>query len=405
MTPLGAGGERTMYDAIVVGARCAGAPTAMLLARRGWRVLLVDRATFPSDTLSAHYIHHTGVARLRRWGLLGPVAASNCPPIYRFHTDLGGELRFTVDYRKGEMEFGRGAIPIPAPAEGDGAVYCPRRRILDAILLDAAAASGVEVREAFTVAALITDGEQVSGIRGKARSSGEVTERAPIVIGADGRHSLVARTVSAPEYDLRPPYTCAYHSYWSGLDVDGLEFYARPGRCINVTPTNDGRVVIGIGWPNREFHALRQDLDGHFAATVALAPRLADRLTSAVREEKFVGTADLPGFFRRPYGPGWALVGDAGYHRDPIVGQGISDAFRDAELLADAVHEGLAGIRPMADALAGYERLRNDAARPMYELACRLAALEPPSPSMIPLLAGFAPQFAREGSARQAVAS
>ena len=155
------------YDAIVIGARCAGSPTAMLLARRGWRVLLVDRATFPSDTLSAHYLHHGAVTSLRRWGLLDRVAASNCPPIYRFHTDLGGDLRFTVDYQKREFSFGRGSFPIPPPADGDGASYCPRRRILDAILLEAAASAGAEVREAFTVSELVVDGERVVGIRGK----------------------------------------------------------------------------------------------------------------------------------------------------------------------------------------------------------------------------------------------
>ena len=140
---------------------------------------------------------------------------------------------------------------------------------------------------------------------------------------------------------------------------------------------------------------MRSNLDECFRATIALAPGLAERVANARREERFVGTADLPGYFRRPYGPGWALVGDAGYHRDPIVGQGISDAFRDAELLADALQRGCSGGQPLDETLANYERKRNVAARPMYELACRLAALEQPTPALIPVLAGFAPTLSR----------
>lgn len=381
-----------MYDAIVIGARCAGSPTAMLLARKGWRVLLVDRAAFPSDTLSAHYIHHSGTACLRRWGLLEAVAASNCPPVHRFLTDLGDGLRFTVDYERSTVDFGSATFPIPRPAGGSAVVYCPRRRILDAILLEAAIAAGVEMREEFTVREILMEGDRAVGIRGGTRSGPEVIERAPVIIGADGRHSLVARTVAALEYDTRPPLTCAYHSYWSGLPVEGLEFYTRAGRCINVTPTNDGRVVVGVSWPNWKFHALRQDIETHFAEAVALAPNLTERLASATREERFVGTADLPGFFRKPYGRGWTLVGDAGYHRDPIVGQGISDAFRNAELLSDALDDGFSNRRPLPEALADYEATRNATVRPMYDLASRLGALEPPTPALIPLLAGFGPK-------------
>lgn len=383
--------DATMYDAIVIGARCAGSPTAMLLARKGWRVLLVDRATFPSDTLSAHYIHHAGTACLKRWGLLEAVAASNCPPVRRFLTDLGDGLRFTVNYEAGTVDFGFATFPIPQ-GDSDAVVYCPRRRILDTILLNAAIEAGAEWREAFTVREIVMEGDRAVGIRGGARSGPEVVERAPVIIGADGRHSLVAQTMAAPAYDTRPPLTCAYHSYWNGLAVEGLEFYARAGRCINVTPTNDGRTVVGVSWPHEEFASVRQDLEAKFGEAVALAPNLAERIAKATREERFVGTADLPGFFRKPYGPGWALVGDAGYHRDPIVGQGISDAFRDAELVSDALDDGFANRRPLPEALAEYETARNVAARPMYDLAGELAKLEPPTPALIPLLAGFGPR-------------
>ncbi|MBP7568907.1 MAG: NAD(P)/FAD-dependent oxidoreductase [Acidobacteria bacterium] len=363
-----------MYDAIVVGARCAGSPTAMLLARQGHRVLLVDRAVFPSDTLSIHYIHQPGVARLQRWGLLGQVAASNCPPIRRLDFDTG--------------PFVLSGPPAPADGVADG--YAPRRTVLDKILVDAAAAAGAEVRERFTVEALLTDGTRVTGIRGREHSRPHpVVEKARIVIGADGPHSLVARSVGAHKYNEKPVFTCAYYAYWRGVSVVSAELYARPDRMIIAAPTNHGQVVVIVYWPIRAFQEMRTDIERHFLEAAALAPRLAERLAKGERVERFRGTADLPNFFRKPCGPGWALVGDAGYHKDPITALGISDAFRDAELLAEAVHEGLSGSRPMEEALAEYQRRRDQAAVPLYELTCQNAALQPPPPEMQALLAAL----------------
>ena len=160
-----------MYDVIVVGARCAGAPTAMLLARRGYRVLLADRATFPSDTLSTHFIKPPGVAMLRRWGLLDQVIASGCPPVPRFRFDYGPVV----------------LAGSPPPLGGGAESYAPRRTILDTILVEAAAQAGAEVRPAFTVDGMLTEDQAVVGIRGHARGGAAVTERARLVVGADGR--------------------------------------------------------------------------------------------------------------------------------------------------------------------------------------------------------------------------
>jgi len=191
-----------MYDAIVVGARCAGSPLAMLLARKGYRVLLVDRSVFPSDLpFSTHYIHQAGVARLKRWGLLDDVVASNCPPITSFHYDFGA---FVLS-------------GPPPPADGVSEAYAPRRRVLDSILVRAAVEAGVELREGFQVEELLSEGERVVGIRGRGKSGSAVTERARITVGADGMHSIVARTVKAPEYNTRPPLEGPYFSYWSGV--------------------------------------------------------------------------------------------------------------------------------------------------------------------------------------------
>jgi 2-polyprenyl-6-methoxyphenol hydroxylase-like FAD-dependent oxidoreductase len=355
-----------MYDAIVVGARCAGAPTAMLLGRQGYRVLLLDRAGFPSDTMSTHYIQQPGVARLQQWGLLDTVVASNCPPFRRLSFDVGP---FTL-------------IGTPPPANGALYGYAPRRTLLDQILVQAAVQAGAELREHFTVNELLTDGERVTGIRGHAVGGAMVTERARIVIGADGLRSFVARSVQAPAYHVRPALTCTYYSYWSGVPVIGGELYPRPNRMIIAGATNDGQTSITIQWPNADFHKIRTDIESHFMQALGLVPSLAERVRNGTRSERFVGTADLPFFFRKPYGPGWALVGDASYHKDPLTAQGITDAFRDAELLATAIDDGFSERRPIDAALADYEQQRNAASMPLYEFTYQLAGLQPPPPEM-----------------------
>jgi 2-polyprenyl-6-methoxyphenol hydroxylase-like FAD-dependent oxidoreductase len=171
----------------------------MLLARSGHRVLLVDRATFPSDTISTHWIWQLGLACLERWGLLDRVLATNCPLISQVGLDLG-EVQMSFDV---------------LPGDGIASVCVPRRTVLDKILVDAAGEAGVEVREGFSVTGLSGSGGRVTGIRGHDRNGTEVQEQARIVIGADGRNSLVARAVEATEYNVRPALTCGYSAYWN----------------------------------------------------------------------------------------------------------------------------------------------------------------------------------------------
>ncbi len=357
-----------MYDVIVVGARVAGAPTAMLLARQGYRVLLLDRASFPSETLSTHMISCAGVAQLKRWGLLEQVAATNCPPVTNIILDLSFE------------EYGAFTLTgFPHPdKDGFAAIYAPKRVVLDKILVDAAVAAGVELREHFTVRELVMDGEQVIGVRGSLSGGPDVTEYARLVVGADGMRSLVARSVNAPMYATAPAGTCGYYTYWSNVPVDSLEFYTRPNRTIVAFPTNDNQSAIFVEWRNDEFAEFKADLETNFVGTLdEIAPDLGRRVRGGQRVHRFMGTADLPNFFRKPHGPGWALVGDAGLHKDPITAQGITDAFRDAEFLAEAVAEGLSGRQPMADALAAYEQRRNETIMPLYEFICDRATLAP----------------------------
>jgi 2-polyprenyl-6-methoxyphenol hydroxylase-like FAD-dependent oxidoreductase len=359
-----------IYDVIVSGARCAGSPTAMLLARLGHRVLLVDRVTFPSDTVSSHCVHPPGVDALRRWGLLDRLAATGCPPITSYRYDFG-----------------------PVVLDGSpGTAYAPRRTVLDKLLVDAAAEAGVEVREGFTLDEVLVDDGRVTGIAGHDRDGRPSSERARVVVGADGKHSRVAAAVDAPVYDEKPGVEGAYYAYWSGVETSGFELFVRPDRAMVAVPTNDDLTLVLVAWPIADMDAVRADVEGNFLKALELAPALGDRVAAGRRESRFHASGDLPGFFRKPYGPGWALVGDAGYTIDPSTAQGISDAFRDAEQLASALDDALSGRRPFDEAMAAFHRERDESVRPMYELTFELATLEPPPPELQRILGAAAGQ-------------
>jgi 2-polyprenyl-6-methoxyphenol hydroxylase-like FAD-dependent oxidoreductase len=353
------------FDVIVVGARCAGSPTAMLLARKGYRVLLLDRASFPSDTLSTHILHPLGVQALSRWGLADRLAATGCPPIDTYTFDVGP---LTLAGAPGTPE---------APV-----AYCPRRIILDKLLVDAAAQSGVEVREDFTVEEILTEDGRVVGVRGRTKQGQSMIERTRIVVGADGRQSFVAEAVRPDRYDEKPVLLIAYYTYWSGLPMGGrFESYVRDWRAFAAAPTHDGLTMVIAGWPYAEFEAFKQDIEGNYLKTIALVPTFADRLRGAKREARFLGAA-VPNYFRKPYGPGWALVGDAGYNRDFITGQGIMDAFHDAELCAHALDSTFSERQPFETAMEAYQRKRDARVKSMYDFTCQFAMLEPPPPEL-----------------------
>ena len=358
------------YDAIVVGARCAGSPTAMLLARKGYRVLVVDRSTFPSDTLSTHLLHAPAVAALRRWGLADGLVATGCPPIERYNMNFGP---LTIS-----------GTPRPA-SDGSSTAYAPRRTVLDKLLVDAAADAGAEVREGFSVDEVIVEDGRVAGVRGRTRDGKTVTERARVVIGADGRHSKVADTVGAERYNEKPRLQHAYYTYWSNLPMDGIEVYIRPDRGWGAFETNDGLTLVVVGWPYAEAGAYKHDIEGNYLKTLELAPEFAERVRGAKREERFTGGSNL-NFLRKPYGSGWALVGDAGYEKDNITAQGINDAFHDAENLTIALDEAFTGARSFDEALGDYHRARDGRVMPVYEFTTQMATLEPPPPEMQQLL-------------------
>ncbi len=362
----------TTYDAIIVGARCAGAPTAMLLARQGHRVLVLDSASFPSDTLSTHVVHAPGVAALKRWGLLDAVVASGCPPIESYSFDFGP---LTIS-------------GTTHPYEGVSTAYAPRRTVLDKILVDGARAAGAEVRERFSVDELVIEDGVVVGIRGRGEDGRIITERARVVVGADGRNSRVAKMVGAERYHEKPKLQWCYYTYWRDLPVDGFEIFIRPDRGWAAVQTNDDATMLVVGWPLAEAASYRADIEANYLKTLELAPEFAARMRRATRTERFEGGAS-PNFFRRPSGPGWMLVGDAGYTKDPITAQGITDAFRDAESCSVALHATFAGTCSFEDATTAYRDERDAAALGIYEFTTELATLEQPPPAMQELLGGI----------------
>jgi 2-polyprenyl-6-methoxyphenol hydroxylase-like FAD-dependent oxidoreductase len=367
---MGAG----QYDVIVVGARVAGAATAMLLAREGLRVLAVDRVSFPSDTISSHQLQVPGAALLQRWGLLGKLAEAGTPPARRVRFDAGG---LVLDGR------------FPA-YEGVDALYSPRRTLLDSILVEAAREAGAEVRENFRVTQVTASGDRVTGIRGCARGRPAVTETASLVIGADGKRSLVAGAVGARRYREQPVQSFASYCYWAGVPVSGGELYQRPGRAVAVFPTNDELTMVYVAAPMTEFASARADLEGHYLRSLDLCGDLGERVRSGTRAERLRTTPDQPNTFRYSHGPGWALAGDAGVVMDSVSAQGMTNALRDASYLSAAVVAGLGGSRPLADALHDHQHRRDRAIRGMYDFTLGLAAFRPATPSQRRFLAAVA---------------
>ncbi|WDZ86535.1 NAD(P)/FAD-dependent oxidoreductase [Micromonospora cathayae] len=366
-----------MYDAIVVGARCAGASTALLLARRGHRVLLVDRSSFPSDVISTHFIWPHGMSYLNRWGVLDQVTAVT--PTHTTVDVVNDGIRLT------------GSVPVDLLREyfrdlhGDdsGVVQqyaSVRRRVLDQILVEAAAKAGAEVRTNFNVRELVTEDGRVVGIRGRTADGQTVEDRARIVVGADGRNSFVARTLNLPKFDERPRCTFAYWSYWSGFDLGPGQIHRRGRLACAVVPTNFEQNMVLVWGPSEWSREFRADVPGNFQKALDfVSPELGavvrDRGT---REERIYGTLDQSGFLRPLYGPGWVLVGDAESAKDQCTAIGITHAFRDAELVTAALDRWLTGDTTVEEAMTGYEaRRRSQNAAAYHDYVCTLAEMRP----------------------------
>ena len=329
------------YDVIVVGARCSGASLSMLLARQGRRVLVVDRAHFPSDVLSTHFLWPRGASYLNQWGLLDRLLATT-PSAKRMKMvvegiEINGEVPLPELRRRLERVHG---------SQADYAVqtYCsPRRRVLDSLLLEGAREAGVEIRTGFSVESLIREGDRIVGIHGTDESGQRVSERARVVVGADGRRSRVAEAVGAERYDIKRRCTFAYFSYFSGFNLGEAQMFKRGRLGMAVVPTNFGQNMVLVYGPDVWFDVFLESAESNFLRAVEyVEPRIAELLrTHGKREEKFYGTADQTAYSRRAHGPGWALVGDAVCFKDQCTASGMTHAFRDAALLGDLLGKAL----------------------------------------------------------------
>jgi flavin-dependent dehydrogenase len=341
------------FDVVVVGARVAGAATALLLARQGLRVVVVDRARRGDDTSSTHAFMRGGTALLHRWGLLDRVVAAGTPAIR--------QTRFSYPHESSTVSI--------KPAAGVDALYAPRRTVLDPILVDAATAAGADVRFGVAVTDLTRDADgRVTGVVGRDRSGAVVEVAAGLVVGADGRDSLVARRAGARTVRMGTSASAFVYGYWPGLPTVGYEWYYRPGGTAGLIPTNDGQVCVFAGVPAQRFaDELRGDLAGLYRRVLKEVTGGAGGRLSAEPPRRLRAFPGRPGFSRQAWGPGWALVGDAGYYVDPLSTHGMTDALRDAQLLAWATAAARDG-EPEAAAYADYQRHRDAITEPMFAI-------------------------------------
>jgi 2-polyprenyl-6-methoxyphenol hydroxylase-like FAD-dependent oxidoreductase len=363
----------TQYDVVVVGGRVAGASTAMLLARAGVRVALVDRAAYGSDTVSTHGLMRAGVLQLSRWGLLDDVVRAGTPPIGRtlFH------------YADSEPE----QVSIRS-TPGVDALYAPRRVVLDRILVDSAAAAGADVHHDTAMTALLRDNGRVRGIRVLDHNGSALELRARITVGADGLRSTVANLTDAPVVRRGRTRSAFLYRYYADLRPVGYELAYAVGSAAGFIPTNDHLTCVFVGSTPDRLRALRRD-GSEYAFTALLsrtAPALADRVAQARQVGGMRGWAGVAGFVRRSWGLGWALVGDAGYYKDPITMHGITDGLRDAEFLTGEILTALSGSVPEPVALARYQATRDRLSHRLFDATEALASYDWDLDQVRPLL-------------------
>ncbi len=345
----------TDYDVVVVGARVSGAATAMLLARAGARVALIDRSSYGTGTVSTHAFMRAGVLQLSRWGVLPAIVAARTPPVRRTTFHYAGEDSAVVTIR---------------PSAGVEALYAPRRDVLDRILVDHAVAAGAEVIHETSVSGLIVDDRgRVTGVRGRDRRGRAIRVRSTVTVGADGLRSSVAAAVGARVHRRGRSASAVLYRYLDTPVADGYEWAYGDGAGAGLIPTNDGQTCAFVGTSPERMRVLRRS--GTEAAFTTLLDHAAPRLTDRVRAVGTVGAirgwAGVPGHVRQSWGPGWALVGDAGYFKDPITTHGMTDALRDAELLARALLESLQQGGPESVALARYQSTRDRLSAALFD--------------------------------------
>jgi flavin-dependent dehydrogenase len=353
------------WDVVIAGGRCAGAATAIRFARSGRSVLMIDKVGPYRNTLSSHLLMPWAVARLGALGIRAELSATGAPPVRTFVVEFDGHT-----------------IRIPM-GEPTGYALCVRRTTLDPLLVKAAQNAGVTVRHGVSVADVVRDEGRVCGVvlRGP---EGDAIERARIVIGADGRRSTIARKVEAEEYGVVPSPTGVFYSYFAGISPaaagpDTLQFSSGPSCEVLCAPCDGGLHVVLLVVAATEFGQINSGGTDAYLARLKDVPAFAARLAHARQVERLfpASPVELRGFFRKPFGPGWALVGDAAYHSHPAPANGIADALRGAELLHGAVERAWSLDMPAETFLSGYHATRDAENAGPYAYSYRLGAVNP----------------------------
>ena len=291
------------YDALIVGARCAGAATAMLMARKGMRVLVIDRGSYGTDTISTHALMRGGVLQMHRWGILPRLQEAGTPPV-----------------RETTFHYGEEAITVAInPSSGVNALYAPRRTLLDSTLVDVAREAGAMVRHGLTLVGLThrSDG-RVCGATVLDADGNTKRIEADLVVGADGAGSSVARLTCAETIHEARHTTAVIFGYFRGIALTDYHWWYRPGIGAGSIPTNNGRhcVFVAVSPQRLRNGQRRQDRPALFSEALCEAePALADLIASAEPDAPLRIFSGRKGFLRQAYGPGWALVGDAGTSR------------------------------------------------------------------------------------------
>ena len=359
------------FDVVVVGARCAGAATALLLTRAGLDVLVLDRSRYGSDTISTHGLVRGGTLQLHRWGLLDRLAGT--PPIRR-----------TVFHFRGDPGPDRVDVDVN-PVAGVDALYAPRRTVLDPILIDAAAQAGATVRFGTAVTDVLRDpAGAVRGVVARPHHGTPVDIPAGLVVGADGLRSVIADRVAAPVERAGTAGTGSLYGYWTGVPAEGYEWYWRPGVFAGLVPTTDGRTVVIAGGPAARVRDLGPA--GYHRLLAEADPTLPHRVRAGRHDGAVRVFLAPPGYLRRAHGDGWALVGDAGSWKDPIGMHGITDAFRDAELLARAVAAAPDPAPRRTRVLAHYQATRDRLSVPLHHVIDQIAGFQWDQPRLRRLL-------------------
>jgi menaquinone-9 beta-reductase len=348
-------GLDTHYDVVIIGARCAGAATALLLAKSGAKVLVVDRQAYGSDTMSTHALMRGAVVQLNRLGLVPRVTDAGTPAI-----------------RSTTFHYSDEAVRVNIkPDHGVDCLFAPRRTVLDRLLVDAAREAGAEIRHGAALSKLQfpASGGRVIGASLRDGSGAGISVRSDIVIGADGRQSTVAQLVNAKAYVEGFNASGLVFGYFEDLKRDGLHWHFAKNVAAGVIPTNSGHCVFAAVPAQRFSATFGGDVMGGFLQVLEMnCPRLRADIDRARLIGRLRGFGGATSHLRQCHGAGWALVGDAGYFKDPLTAHGITDALRDAQLLSGGIFNG--GTR----ALERYQRERDALSLPFMRVTDEIAS-------------------------------